>query len=197
MRRNEYSKVGLDKEYREGRWSFLGNIPEMSRHGIITSWLTGTNNTKTILDIGCGEGYFYERIEHLGLKKYYGIDISSEAIKSIKKRINLEIAQVKCIDLTKFSPRNEKFNAIIFNEVLNYVDDATNQINRYSKFLEPNGVIAISIYTPNRRDSGAHERVEEIWSQIRDNGWNIMDEISLTSHIKEITWRMIFTQPNT
>ncbi|MEP3280056.1 MAG: class I SAM-dependent methyltransferase [Stappiaceae bacterium] len=195
IKRNETSPEGLDQEYRKGRWSFLGNIREMSRHGIIASWMMGTGNTETILDIGCGEGHFYRRIEPLGLKRYVGVDLSEEPLAKANSVINPEIANLERADLREFIPAEAGFNAIIFNEVLNYAEDAADQVERYADFLAPGGIIAVSIYAPVRPESGAHKRIADVWTRMNREGWEVLDDITLTSHIKDTTWRMKLVRP--
>ncbi len=197
MKRNETSPEGLDREYREGRWSFLGNIREMSRHGIIASWMMGTENTAAVLDIGCGQGHFYRRIEPLGLQQYVGVDLSEEPLEKAQAVINPDIAELVRADLREFSPDRAGFNAIIFNEVLNYAEDAADQVERYAGFLAPGGIIAVSIYAPARPESGAHKRIADVWSRMNRDEWDVLDDVTLTSHIKDTTWRMKLVRPGT
>ena len=82
---------------------------------------------------------------------YDGIDLSIIAIKNAKmKRRGFNLQQA---DLTKFTP-TKKYNFIVFNEVLYYVDHEE-EIKRYSKFLDSNGVITISLWS---RDSQKHDK---------------------------------------
>lgn len=194
-RRNKISATGLDEEYHKGRWDFLDNITEMGRHGIMTSWLIACECTSSVLDLGCGAGPLYQRLEPLGLKRYVGVDLSTQALKQAEQKINSQIAELINADLNNFTPSGEPFSAVLFNEVLNYADDPADLVTRYAAFVAPNGVIALSIYAPERPQSGAHRKIADVWTRTDKSDYHILDDLTLTSHRKSATWRMRLVRP--
>ena len=46
--------------------------------------LSKVAKNKTVLEVGCGSGLLLTDLEQMGVKKYIGVDISSEAIKKAK-----------------------------------------------------------------------------------------------------------------
>ena len=140
MSRNETSAAGLDSEYRAGRWRFLGDVQEMSRHGVIASWLAATGSLASVLDVGCGAGHFYRRIAPLGLLRYVGVDLSAEPLAQARKVVDPAHATLHRADLAAFVPANgEQFSAVVFNEVLSYAADPAAEVARYAGFLAPGG----------------------------------------------------------
>lgn len=69
--------------------------------------LVGQHNVDTLLDVGCGEGYYTtEMTTHLAMKNSYALDISREAIKQackLNKQINWLVASMARIPLANNS----------------------------------------------------------------------------------------------
>ena len=103
-------------------------------------------NEKSILDVGCGTGYF----AHL-ISKYNctikGIDFSDEAINIAKtnyKKTNLSFEK---IDVQNEDEKLEKFNIITSLGVLEHMDDPLETLLILKKHLEKNGKMIIT--SPN------------------------------------------------
>lgn len=95
-----------------------------------------------VLDVGCSNG-----IQGKYLKKekgclVYGVDISQQAIKEAKK--NLDKAVV--MDVEKDSlPFKEKFDAIIFSDILEHLAYPEEVLRKLKKHLKKDGLIAAAI----------------------------------------------------
>jgi len=80
---------------------------------------------KTLLDVGCGNGNFLKRFNHLDAK---GIDISSSMVELCRKK-GLDVSCKKVEDIT------EKFDVITaVADVLNYLDK--NELKSFLKAVE-------------------------------------------------------------
>lgn len=136
-----------DKEFVSGKWDYLNLSPiERARHAIIAMYIQSLTPEGLVLDVGCGEGTLIDFLTPLLKKNYFGIDISSEAIKKAKKK---RTARFSCIPAKDFTTK-KKFNAIVFNEVLYYLDDKL-ILKQYSKLLNKDGFLVISLYRTNRK----------------------------------------------
>jgi 2-polyprenyl-3-methyl-5-hydroxy-6-metoxy-1,4-benzoquinol methylase len=103
----------------------------------------GTN--LTILDVGCGFGALGEELQKKG-NIVYGIDISEYAISIAKSRI--EMAFVSDATDAKKLPSEikvEKFDLIIFADILEHVYNPRELLQTYRQFLKPDGMIITSI----------------------------------------------------
>ncbi|WP_310619563.1 class I SAM-dependent methyltransferase [Flexibacterium corallicola] len=192
---NATSAGEWDEEYQRGRWDFLRSLPESGRYGIIAMWLQLTGTGRTVLDVGCGEGLLYKRLAPLNLQSYVGIDLAPHALTLADVR--REQAELRAADMHDFTPeKGERFSAIVFNEVLHFASSPSKVVSRYIPFLEPGGVIAVSMYAPSRESSGANKLIRELWRATDDGAlWQVLDDYTLHSHVKNVSWRMRLMKP--
>ncbi|MDD7909112.1 MULTISPECIES: class I SAM-dependent methyltransferase [Pseudovibrio] len=193
--KNASTADGWDEEYRQGRWAFLRSLPESGRYGIIGMWLALTNSNEEILDIGCGEGLLYERLAPMGVKRYVGMDLAPAALEIAD--VDPSIASLRAGDMHTFEPNEgETFSAIIFNEVLHFAEDPGAVVARYVPYLKEDGVIALSMYSPKRPESGANKLIAKLWEATDDESkWEVLDDYALRSDKKNVTWRMRLVKP--
>lgn len=194
MSKNASTAAEWDEEYKDGRWAFLGSLTESGRSGILTSWLAETGSAASVLDVGCGEGVFYRHVAPLEPEHYVGIDLSAASFEGVE--IDPDKGRFEAADLHAFTPRDgETFSAVVFNEVLHFCEDPEAQFNRYKAFLRPGGVIAVSMYSPNRPESGANKIIDRLWAATDGDNWEVLDDLSLTSAAKNVTWRLRLVRP--
>ncbi|MTH98957.1 trans-aconitate 2-methyltransferase [Roseibium sp. RKSG952] len=195
MSKNASTAEGWDEEYGAGRWAFLRSLPESGRYGIIGMWLNLTGSNADVLDIGCGEGLLYERLAPMGLKRYVGVDLSPASLEIAN--VDPGIASLRAGDMHTFEPQEgETFSAIVFNEVLHFADDPGALVARYVPFLKAGGVIALSMYSPKRAESGANKLIAKLWEATDDEtAWEVLDDYRLVSGKKGVTWRMRLVKP--
>ncbi len=192
--KNASTAEGWDEEYRNGRWAFLRDLPESGRYGVIGMWLSLTGAMSDVLDIGCGEGLLYERLQPMGIKRYVGVDLAPAALEIANT--DPKIASLRAGDMHTFTPEeNETFSAVVFNEVLHFADDPAAVVSRYVPFLKPDGVIAVSMYSPKRPESGANRLIARLWEATEGEGWEVLDDYRLTSDKKNVTWRLRLIKP--
>jgi len=101
--------------------------------------LCGTN--KTILDVGCSSGYLGEIMKG---NRFYGIDGNIEAAKIAKTKY----IDVKIIDLNTIPDKpvfNEKFDIIIFADVLEHLLYPEQILSHFKSYLKPHGKIIVSL----------------------------------------------------
>lgn len=195
MSKNASTAEGWDEEYAAGRWAFLRDLPESGRYGIIGMWLMLNRAFDKVLDIGCGEGLLYERLAPLGLKHYVGVDLAPKALDIAN--VDPSIASLRAGDMHTFEPAaGERFNAIVFNEVLHFAEDPGAVVARYIPWLAEDGVIALSMYSPKRPESGANKLIARLWEATDDTSrWVVLDDYRLVSDKKGVTWRMRLVKP--
>jgi len=85
------------------------------RYAIFSNWI---ESGSSLLDIGCGDGYFGEFL--VGNKKidYTGCDISEKALKTAKER-GLDVFQCKLEDKIDFP--DDSFDYVVMSEFLEHI----------------------------------------------------------------------------
>lgn len=100
---------------------------------------------KKVLDVGCGNGLMGELYRKTG-NSYYGIDQARDMEEKANKRLN----GFYCADVTDFIKikkllKKEKFDIIIFADILEHLVDPVSVVNFYKGYLAKNGLIYISV----------------------------------------------------
>jgi len=138
------------------------------------------SNTK-VLDVGCNTGEL--GLELIKNKKciVYGIDYSVSAIEITKSNLN----KAKVIDLNfdELPFSTDKFDVIVFGDVLEHIINPDKILNDYKKLLNKNGIIIASI--PNV--ANINIRWNLFWGNWNYKKWGILDR----THLKFFTYKTI------
>jgi len=136
-------KLTWNYKYLIGKWNYMGE--EELRYDKIVEFIKSCEIEKvTILDLGCGYGALNR---YLASEKYeycLGVDLSKNAISKAKKQ-KYKKSSFLVADIHKFIP-NKKFDIIIFNEVLYYLDNQMEVVEKYAKYLNDDGYFIFSFY---------------------------------------------------
>lgn len=99
---------------------------------------------KKVLDAGCGDGFFAEKIKNILQTEVVGVDISQGAIDAAiakgitAKRVNLE---------SNLPFDNEYFDLIYCGEVVEHIVNTDKMLKEFNRILKKEGVLVLS--TPN------------------------------------------------
>lgn len=102
------------------------------------------------LDIGCGAGTLSLYLASKG-HEVLGIDISSKAIKECersKDELGFENIKFKQFNFPDNFPK-EKFDIVIFTEVIEHLKDGKKALSTINSLLNPNGIMILS--TPSNK----------------------------------------------
>ncbi len=108
------------------------------------------NETKTILELGCGTALNLEKIFSLNLKfkKYLGLDFSPDMLKIAQSEfvntLNIEFQQK---DITRLDDINEKYDIIICTWVLSHLQFPSDLVNRTQKLTNKEGRFFLIFFT--------------------------------------------------
>ncbi len=136
-------KLKWDYKYRKGKWDYMGN--EKQRYATIVTFIkeSGIDKPK-ILDLGCGYGALNQYLNENDYGYLEGIDLSCNAIQRAKDK-NYPNAEFQVADIHQFIP-NEKFDIIVFNEVLYYLDNQLEIVSKFSNYFNDEGYFIFSFY---------------------------------------------------
>jgi len=178
-----YSKKGI-------HFSHIDTLPLFKE---IFQYNRYTDNSFSIVDMGCGDGTILRSLIERGLltncEKIVGVDISEIRCNRLKK--NVKNADAICSDVCHLPQlKNASFDIGICTQVIEHVSDDTLLLNEINRILKNDGLLYISsvikkwygfyIYTNNGkiRIDPTHIREysskEEFTSLLQVNGFNII-----------------------
>jgi len=140
-------KTLWEHQYETGHWDFLHTLGELGRFSVLVGYLHELKPIGAVLDIGCGEGLLFKRLQTTSCSQYLGLDISAAAIEKARA---MGTGPFICTDAEHFVP-TDTYDVIIFNESLYYFLDPVATVVRYTSALRPDGIMIVSTFLSSRR----------------------------------------------
>jgi 2-polyprenyl-3-methyl-5-hydroxy-6-metoxy-1,4-benzoquinol methylase len=134
-----------DAEFAGGHWDYLRGSSEIARYGVIASFCHCYSAGGALLDHGCGEGILRRHINLDHFEQYAGVDLSLDAINKAGHHHGGPRTRFMVGDVEDFEP-DRRYDVIVFNEMLYYLEDPAAVVLRYRRFLTPAGVFVISMF---------------------------------------------------
>jgi len=148
------SSEDWDREFAAGSWSFLEETAQSAHHGVIAAYALALAPS-SILDVGCGQGMLAEHLKTVPYRYYLGIDYSPVAVdKAVQRHADARTGFLAS-DARRFQA-DRAFDLIVFNESLYYLGDPREILEKYARFLAPNGRFIVSIYSSPRNRAVWH-----------------------------------------
>ena len=171
--RTEFNSARWEPEYREGGWDWLWNSREAIHHQVIAAYCKPLQGKAAILDIGCGEGVLHDALRGVGYGRYVGIDLSETAIGRAARFADAQtqfmVAKAETFEST------ERFDLIVINECLYYLEEPPSLLARLAGLLEPDGAFVISMAMGNLNEGLL---MLNLWRDL-ERDFVVRDEISL------------------
>ncbi|MCY7410437.1 MAG: class I SAM-dependent methyltransferase [Chitinophagales bacterium] len=163
------------------KWQMLGDLPLESK--IILKWI---GEGKQVLEIGCHSGDFSEWIQKQNCE-VTGIEINAKALQEAKPFLK----ESYCGDIEHedfwLQLRNKKFDVIMFEHVLEHLNDPWKVLANSKKFLGKNGLLIIAL--PNI--SNADSRFNMFFGNFDYEETGVMDKTHLRFFNQKTTKEMI------
>ena len=154
---------------------FKANAPEWERiralHAPEKAVETGIINAlagqkiESLLDAGTGTGRMLEVLAPYA-KRAVGVDVSPEMLAIARDRLlreNLSHAQVRLADTYRLPFAAGSFDAVLFHQVLHYLDDPGAAVSEAARVMAPGGRLLIADFAPHEleflRQDFAHRRL--------------------------------------
>ena len=133
------------------------------------------NKDLITMDFGCGTGILGLKIIN-NVKKLIFLDSSKEMIKQVKSGlIEKNVLNYEIIEGEINEYKGDKIDLILVANVLNYIDDINNVINKFSNILKKGGkVLVIDLIETSEDISNTHNgfKPENIVKLFENNGFN-------------------------
>jgi len=161
-----------ERSYESGKWDFLNRPEQLAHYSVIIGYITYYKHHGAVLDVGCGEGILLSRMCSCSYSRYVGIDVSETAIdKALEKKaekcnfVKTSIQDYKC---------EEKFDVIVLNEVLYYLENPLQILKHCEAFLKDDGILIVSMY--------CSEETSELWKKI-ESVYAPLDETRISNRL--------------
>lgn len=145
--------VDWEETFRQHAWDFLADIAETPRYAVVAGYVHKLMHRGHVLDAGCGEGVLLQYLD-ISRFHYTGFDLSPTAIDRARQRYDVAKFASSPIE-TFIPPENEKYDIIIFNEVLSQIEHPIKELDRFFTFLKPGGHVIISLFQSRPEGMGA------------------------------------------
>jgi len=131
----------------------------------------------SILEIGCGPGILMRRLRLVGYANYFGVDLSKKAIDRTKvdQNVNTRFAVASA---ETFEP-SEKYDVIIFNEMMYFLADPKGILLRYAKHLHKGGILIVSMFRADRS--------LPMW-RLLEGSVPVLDAVTVISTVAGLMW---------
>jgi 2-polyprenyl-3-methyl-5-hydroxy-6-metoxy-1,4-benzoquinol methylase len=167
-----------EAQYAAGRWDFLAELSELARFSVLAGYICHLKPGGTVLDTGCGQGALLRRLPSSCYSRYVGIDVSSSAISVAQQQGN-ERSTFLAADCEEYSPA-ERFDVIVFNEVLCCLRDPLRTVERYARSLNPGGLLLVSLCTAARGSDALRRALKRAYATV--------DEVRVVHSGRKVTW---------
>ena len=162
-------------QYARGQWEGLKDTAELERQEVVKDYFVKYKGEGSIIEFGCGYGVLPDAIfKRKHYTHYMGVDVSDYIIQHIQ---NLADARhiFEVGDMEKYDFK-EKYDVVIFNEVINYAQDIPKLIaDCRQNGLKEGGIFIISVHKFKRSDAiwkDIHGTMTVLETKYLDNGNN-------------------------
>jgi SAM-dependent methyltransferase len=157
-------------QYEHGNWEFMRALDELPRYSVIAGFLHRLRPGGSVLDVGGGAGILREHLLPLGFSRYLAVDLSEAAVRQGRERVargeDDPRSSFVAADAEAFAPPG-RFDAVVFNECVYYFEDPVGTVERYRGFVEPGGLLLVSMFR-SRRSDVIHKKLGERLNRIEE-----------------------------
>jgi len=161
--------------------------------------IIGEPKSKTIYDIGCGNGYMARNFANKGAK-VFASDLSVKLIEEAKEKSDGLDIQFRAHDATNFSEYEDRqFDVVVMNMVIHYVQDLDKLFQGISRVTKKDGVFVFSTnhffrppYPYSEWVSGKIDNQERLFIKVTDylerrkteveSGWDNKTKLIIYNH---------------
>jgi 2-polyprenyl-6-hydroxyphenyl methylase/3-demethylubiquinone-9 3-methyltransferase len=173
------SAQSWEAQYASGRWDFLAELSELARFSVLAGYICHLKPGAAVLDTGCGQGLLLRRLPSALYSRYVGIDLAGSAIGVAQEQQQDARSTFLVADCASYTPR-EHFDVIVFNEVLCCLVDPLQTVERYVGFLNPGGVLLVSMCTAARGSATILWRLKRRYATV--------DEVRIAHSARRVSW---------
>jgi len=178
---NKYANL-IDKHFPQGyQYSLIfnekySNLPLSDQNNFFLTELAELNSSMSILDMGCGNGQFYDFLKKNYNCEYYGIDLSENQIKNCKEKYNQNIFE--CVDMHSFRS-NKKYDVCYLIESIGYSNNILSLVENIYSLLKPNGQVIIKFPYKNVINEKKDLEVKKLFEPVKKEYGFVDDSLGI------------------
>jgi 2-polyprenyl-3-methyl-5-hydroxy-6-metoxy-1,4-benzoquinol methylase len=146
VRRNIFrsKRERWNHKYRKGNCEGYKDDAEVPRLDAVARMLCKHKTRPRVLEMGSGEALLQRRLTADDYARWLGVDLSDVVIEKAQQFTGPQV-DYQVANMLEFQTA-ERFDAILFTECINYVEQRDQVLRRYFPFLAPQGVFILSVY---------------------------------------------------
>lgn len=129
----------------------LPGIPEenywFQRHLVAYKYLLPMVEGKSVLDLGCGEGYGVDLLATRA-EEAVGVDLAPEALYHARRTYRRDNLRFLYMDINRLGLEDDSFDVVCSLQVIEHLHDTQPFMREIMRVLKPDGLCVLS--TPNR-----------------------------------------------
>ena len=179
------------KQYNAIAKEYAGMLNITKKHVLIPTFLKliGDIKKKSVIDLGCGEGFFTRILAKMKPQKIVGVDISQELIKLAKSRETIDRLGIKYItkDVLKFGNYSKQFDVVTSVYLFNYAktkEELFKMCSIANQLLKKDGVFSIITLNPAIRPNKHVEYERRISNMSGASIFKNGDRVKFETHEK-------------
>ncbi len=110
----------------------------------IFEWVNPTDDM-LILDMPCGRGFYLNMFRYVSRCRIVGADLDWQVLKKAQRNIGHLDIPLHNADIYALPYADNTFDAVIYSEVLEHVEDDQQALREAYRVLKPGGVLAITV----------------------------------------------------
>jgi len=108
----------------------------------------GDIEDKRVLDLGCGDAAFADRVIDSGGRSYVGVDGSAAMIDEARRHIEHPRVSLVCERIEDYRVAPDSFDLVTSRMALHYINDLDSILLNVRKFLSPGGHLIFTVLHP-------------------------------------------------
>lgn len=181
-----------EKEYQDGSWEFLSDENESIRYTVLARYIAKQQRPIRLCDVGCGPGIILRHLDMNLIAKYTGLDFVQESLDRIDPKRSQD--RYICSSLEEYVP-DDKWDVILFNEVLYYMDDPVKEMRKFEAALSKGGIFIVSMHKKDRWLAYGDRCIRRVRSYFKEAHYDIQDAVELKRIYDHVSWTIYVVRP--
>ncbi len=181
-----------ESQYQSGLWGCLQDDHESARYEMVAAFVQRDRHQLSLADVGCGEGVILGYLNLEFVAKYTGIDIAQSALDKIKPRRTQD--RYICSSLENYCP-DEKWDVVLFNEVLYYTFDPVPHLRKFETSLEPGGCFVISMFKKRSPLAFNNRCIRRVRRYLQTAAYRVEDGVEVSKIDGSGRWLVLRVRP--